>query len=133
MAAKGNRTDLNNKAKKVAKQAATGQTYGVAGQQMQSQSLVAMAPSPTDVANVAPQAPGPMPGRLGAFARPTERPTEPLTAGADFGAGPNSFQAGMPLPANSKEAALSELRAIYAMFPNDDLGSMLDSYMREGI
>lgn len=133
MAAKGNRTDLNNKATKVAKQTVPGQTYGAATQQMQAQSLVPMAPSPTDVSGRAAAPAGPMPGRLGSFARPTERPTEPLTAGADFGAGPGSMQVGMPLPANDKEAALSELRAIYMMFPNDDLGAMLESYMRDGL
>jgi hypothetical protein len=133
MAAKGNRTDLNNKAAKVAKQTVPGQTYGKATEQMTSQSLVPMAPSPTDVAAQKPAQPGPMPGRLGAFGRPTERPDEPVTAGANFGAGPNALQVGMPIQAGSKESALAELRAIYQMFPDDTLGSMIDSYLREGL
>lgn len=129
MAAKPNRTDLNNKATKVAKQTVPGQTYGKATEQMQSQSLVPMAPPPTEM-KAAPV--GPAPGRLGAFARPTERPNEPLTAGVDFGAGAGSMQAGMPMRSGTEEAGLAELRAIYQMYPDDALGSMLDSYLREG-
>ena len=133
MAAKGNRTDLNSPAKKVAKQVAKGQTYGEAGKQMAAQDAVPMAPSPTGMPQPQPQqTQGPLPGRLGSFVRPTERPAEPLTAGADFGPGPNSVRAGMPFRPGSMESAIAELRALYEMYPSDSLGSLLDNYFRGG-
>lgn len=117
-----NRTDLQNVAAKVA----TGQTYGVAKQQMDAQRAVPMGKSPTDVAAVQ----RPVPGTLGSLTRPTERPAEPITAGAPFGAGPSPVAAGIPMPAG--DSALAELRAIYQMFPNDDLADLIDSYTRDG-
>lgn len=117
-----NRTDLQNVAAKVA----TGQTYGAAKQQMDAQRAVPMGKSPTDVAAVQ----RPVPGTLGSLTRPTERPTEPITAGAPFGAGPNPIAAGIPM--SQGDSALAELRAIYQMFPNDDLADLIDSYTRDG-
>ena len=117
-----NRTDLQNVAAKVA----TGQTYGVAKQQMDAQRAVPMGKSPVDVAAVQ----RPVPGTLGSLTRPTERPSEPITAGAPFGAGPSPIAAGIPMP--SGDSALAELRAIYQMFPNDDLADLIDSYTRDG-
>lgn len=117
-----NRTDLQNIAAKVA----TGQTYGVAKQQMDAQRAVPMGKSPVDVAAVQ----RPVPGTLGGLTRPTERPMEPITAGAPFGSGPSPVAAGIPMP--SGDSALAELRAIYQMFPNDDLADLIDSYTRDG-
>ena len=62
-----NRSDLRGG--KVPKMAATGQTYGEAGKQMASQSVVPMAPPPTE--NI----PQVQPGQMGNLLRPTERPT----------------------------------------------------------
>lgn len=115
-----NRSDLRNP--KVAKQAATGQTYGEAGQQLASQSAVPVAPSPTDK-------PVLQPGQLGAFNRPTERPSEPVTAGASFGPGPTPRTQFAPPTA---DPVLVELRALYNAYPSDELADMLDSYVREG-
>ena len=117
-----NRTDLQNVAAKVA----TGQTYGVAKQQMDAQRAVPMGKSPADVAAVQ----RPVPGTLGSLTRPTERPAEPITAGAPFGAGPGPIAAGIPM--TQGDSALAELRAIYQMFPNDDLADLIDSYTRDG-
>lgn len=117
-----NRTDLQNIAAKVA----TGQTYGVAKQQMDAQRAVPMGKSPVDVAAVQ----RPVPGTLGGLTRPTERPMEPITAGAPFGPGPSPVAAGIPMP--SGDSALAELQAIYQMFPNDDLADLIDSYTRDG-
>lgn len=117
-----NRTDLQNVAAKVA----TGQTYGMAKQQMDAQRAVPMGKSPADVAAVQ----RPVPGTLGSLTRPTERPAEPITAGAPFGAGPNPIAAGIPM--SQGDSALAELRAIYQMFPNDDLADLIDSYTRDG-
>lgn len=116
-----NRSDLRGG--KVPKQTTTGQTYGQATQQMQAQSAVPMGQAPTDKPVVAP-------GSLGAFNRPTERPMEPVTAGASFGPGPTPRTQFAPPVVNDK--VLTELRALYADYPSDELADMLDSYVREG-
>lgn len=122
-----NRTDLQNKAGKIAASAATGQTYGEAGAQLAAQRAVPMGQSPTDVAPIQ----RPVPGTLGGFARPTERPMEPITAGANFGAGPNSMQAGIPMQLSGRQQAIEELRAIYSMFPTEDMADLLNAYAEE--
>lgn len=76
-----NRTDLGGQ---VPAQAAPGQPYGAAGEQMAAQRAVPMA------------APMIQPGAQGAFDRPTERPDEPITAGLDIGPGPGSEVLGLP-------------------------------------
>lgn len=110
----------------VAVQAATGQTYGEAGKQIAAQKAVPMGSAQTDV-----QPQRSIPGTLGALTRPTERPSEPITAGAPFGAGPSPMAAGIPMPTGDQ--ALAELRAIYSMYPNDDLADLIDSATREGL
>lgn len=124
-----NRSDLRNTAKLPAK-AATGQTYGEAGKQLAAQRAVPMAAPPTDVAPSATQ-PRVAPGALGPLNRPTERPQEPLTAGAPFGAGPTPQGMQYMGPRNA-DPILDELRALYSQYPNEDLANMLDSYIREG-
>jgi len=119
-----NRFDLQNPAAKIAKSAAKGQTYGKATEQLASQSVVPMGPSPAEVSagRVARQS-----QRLTPIGAPTERPDEPITAGANFGPGPNMFQAGIPM--NTQEMmALEELRAIAQAFPSDDLDDLLSRY-----
>ena len=118
-----NRTDLQNIAAKVA----TGQTYGVAKQQMDAQRAVPMGKSPVDVAAVQ----RPVPGTLGGLTRPTERPMEPITAGAPFGPGPTPSAAGMPMPMSPTASALEEIRAIAQAYGNDDLMDLLDAYGNE--
>lgn len=118
-----NRSDLRNPAQKVARQAAKGQTYGEAGKQMQSQKVVPMAKSPSD-AQVAEPAAGPMPGAI-QFARPTERPNEPGTYGADAGPGPSYSGAGLPQVAQSADPVLQELLVLYKQFPNDGLANLI--------
>lgn len=115
-----NRSDLRGG--KVAKQTVTGQTYGQATQQMEAQSAVPMAPAPTDKPVITP-------GSLGAFNRPTERPNEPVTAGASFGPGPTPRTQFAPM---TNDNVLIELRALYEAYPSDELADMLDSYVREG-
>lgn len=118
-----NRSDLRNPGGKVAKQAATGQTYGEAGRQLAAQSAVPMAAPPTEAQRM-------RPGQLGDLLRPTERPSEPVTAGASFGPGPIPRMEFMP--ARNADPVLDELRALYEMFPSEDLADMIDSYVREG-
>ena len=117
-----NRSDLRGG--KVPKMAATGQTYGEAGKQMASQSAVPMAAPPTE--NI----PQVQPGQMGNLLRPTERPTEPVTAGASFGPGPTPMTQ-FAVPRNN-DPVLNELRGLYQAFPSEELADMLDSYIREG-
>jgi hypothetical protein len=127
-----NRSDLRNPAKKMAAKAAPGQTYGEAGKQVAAQRAVPMAAPPTDVAPTAtPQQPRVAPGSMGPLSRPTERPNEPVTAGAPFGPGRTQQLGGYIGPRNS-DPILDELRALYATYPSDELADMLDSYIREG-
>jgi hypothetical protein len=117
-------SDIQAGTNRVAIQAATGQTYGEAGKQIAAQRAVPMGTPPTEVQR-------PVPGTLGSLTRPTERPMEPITAGAPFGAGPSPVGAGIPQPTGDN--ALEELRMIYQMFPNDDLADLIDSYTRDGL
>ena len=117
-------SDIQAGTNRVAIQAATGQTYGKATEQMNAQRAVPMGAPPTEVQR-------PVPGTLGSLTRPTERPMEPITAGANFGAGPSAVGAG--IPQSTGDNALEELRMIYQMFPNDDLADLIDSYTRDGL
>lgn len=117
-----NRSDLRGG--KLPKTAAQGQAYGQAGAQMASQAAVPMAPSPTDTPS-----PRVQPGQMGSLLRPTERPNEPVTAGASFGPGPTPQTQYAP---PTTDAVLMELRSLYNSYPSEELADMLDSYVREG-
>ena len=119
MAAYAQRTDLNS--------SAMTPQYGGIKALADAQKAVPMGASPA----AAPQIQRPVPGAAGPLTRPTERPLEPVTAGANFGPGPSAMQAGIPIPTGDQ--ALAELRAIYAMYPNDDLADLIDSATREGL
>lgn len=121
-----NRFDLQNPAAKVAKAAAKGQTYGKATEQLASQKAVPMGAPPTEVL-AARTAKRPAPVALSA---PTQRPDEPITAGAQFGPGPNMYQAGIP-SITSNQLALQEIRQIAMMFPSEDLDDLLARYGME--
>jgi hypothetical protein len=122
-----NRTDLQNPMAKMAATAAKGQAYGEAGKQIAAQQAVPMGSSP------APSMPqGVAPGSMGALDRMTERPNEPITAGADFGAGINMTQAGIPTVAPGFNDVIEELKVLYSQFPNSDLGNLLSSLLNEG-
>ena len=117
-------SDIQAGTNRVAIQAATGQTYGEAGKQIAAQRAVPMGTPPTE----APQIQRPVPGTLGALTRPTERPMEPITAGANFGAGPNAIAAGIPIPQSPDARAIDEIRAIAQLYGSDDLLDLLDAY-----
>ena len=122
-----NRTDLQNPAAKMAATAAKGQAYGEAGKQIAAQQAVPMGASP------APSMPqGVSPGSMGALDRMTERPAEPITAGADFGAGPNMAQAGITTTLPGFNDTLEELKVLFRQFPNDDLAGLLSAMQYEG-
>ena len=117
MAAYAQRTDLNS--------SAMTPQYGGIKALADAQKAVPMGPSPT---GAAPQMQRPMPGELGSLTRPTESPDEPITAGADFGPGPNSLAAGIPIVRSSNVVAIEELRSIAQMYASDDLLDLLDAY-----
>lgn len=122
-----NRTDLQNPAAKMAATAAKGQAYGEAGKQIAAQQAVPMGASP------APSMPqGVPPGSMGSLDRMTERPAEPITAGADFGAGPNMAQAGITTTLPGFNDTLEELKVLFRQFPNDDLAGLLSAMQYEG-
>jgi hypothetical protein len=64
--------------------------------------------------------------------RPTDRPDEPITAGANFGPGPNAMQAGIRPRLVPEDNLLETLQALYAMYPNEELGLMLSKYGNRG-
>lgn len=118
--AKGQRTDLNTAQARVKRMAAKNQTYGKATEQMESQRAVPMGAGPTQVQ-------GPTPGGA-LFSRPTERPNEPITAGAPFGDGIGPMAAGVPMY-NPRESAIEEIRMIADMDQNEDLQNLLSRWM----
>ena len=97
-----NRTDLNTN-RTLPVKAAPGQVYGQAAAQEQAQQAVPMgAPGATaPPGGGGPAAPPPQPaippGGFGDIHRPTERPLEPVTAGAALGPGPGTEALGAPV------------------------------------
>lgn len=121
-------SDVQAGTNRVAVQAATGQTYGKATEQMNAQRAVPMGASPTEVQR-------PVPGTIGTLTRGTERPQEPVTAGAPFGAGPGPSMAGIAPntapPAGSKQDLVERVRAIYSMYPNPNLMALMTALEAE--
>ena len=111
-----------------AMQAARGQTYGKATQQMEAQRAVPMRRQPEEIAARQAARQAPLPDFFGE----TRRPAEPITAGAPFGAGPGPVGAGIPMIPPAADNVMQELQAIYARFPNSDLADLIDSTLREG-
>ena len=111
-AAYSNRSDLNSR---LPAQAATGQPYGQAGQQLAAQQAVPMGspPVPPPAQGAAPTDQGnhPEPGSLGDFLMPTVRPDEHVMTGAPTGpgAGPEVLPALAPDPVVKGLAILNSL------------------------
>ena len=58
---------------------------------------------------------------------PSQRPDEPVTAGADFGPGPGSEALPMsPDVMAQADPIEAELRALYAAYPNEDLRELIE-------
>lgn len=96
----------------------TGQTYGEASRQQASQRAVRPGAPPTEGGM---GGPGPLP-----LTRPSERPNEPVTAGAALGegVGPEGLEAGGIAP-GSREDSLLRLRAIVSRYPSPALLQLL--------
>lgn len=125
MAEYPNRSDLRNPATRQV--AFTGQTYGEATRQAAAQQQVkpGSAPSTVDAQQMAgQQVARPRPGAQ-PLSRPTERPNEPITAGANFGAGPNAQQAGVVPRIVPVDNVVETVRALFALYPSDELGRLL--------
>lgn len=130
-----NRSDLRGG--KVAVKAVPGQTYGEAGKQMAAQRAVPMATPPTDQAPAPVQSQPPAtPGQVTDLLGPTQRPDEPITAGAPFGAGPgtevfNGFPPVNPTSTNpfvqsgSKYDLLDQVKYAYSKYPNPALMQLM--------
>lgn len=126
----GNRSDLRNPATRQVR--FTGQTYGEGAAQARSQQAVPPGSAPATVdaqAMAARQAPRPGAQPL---LRPTERMDEPITAGANFGPGPNAQQAGVMMRIIPVDETMETLRALYAAYPNEELANMLSKYGNKG-
>lgn len=115
-----NRTDLRNP---MSKAKFTGQGYGQATQQAQSQAAVPAGPSPTDMVQPA----GPTPGQVTDLTGTSQRPNEPISMGMPFGAGPGPEVFGVNnQPAPGSNADLAErVRAIASLYPNPALLQLL--------
>ena len=114
-----NRSDLRNAATRQVR--FTGQTYGQGAQQARSQQAVSPGTSPATLQGqqaAAVQRPRPGANPLG---RPTERPNEPITAGAPFGAGPSPVEAGITPRFIQTDEIEEQLQALYQAYPNEGL------------
>ena len=125
MADYSNRSDLRNPATSTAR--FTGQTYGEATQQAQSQQMVRPGVSPTTV-DAQQMAARPRPGQQ-PLNRPTERPNEPLTAGAPFGPGPGPMEMQVRPRMLPGGDVVDRLVALYNMYPNDQLRVLIQRMM----
>lgn len=95
---------------------ATNQQYGMALAQRKAQQAVPMGQSPTTVTAPTPQRV--TPGSLTPLTAPTARPQEPITAGANFGPGPNSLAIGMIPQIGSNDDLIMRVKAIASQFPS---------------
>ena len=103
--------------------------------QMQQQTSAIMAGNPTAAAQVntssASQAPQ-TPSTIGMF-EPTNNPDEPVTAGMDFGPGPDSSVLGMPNLPKDDDPAIRAIQALYMQNPrNEDLRLIIQTLGEEG-
>lgn len=125
-----NRTDLQNVAvqagKKLAVKTPPSSQYGEATKLRQAQQAVPMGQAPTDSVGQV-NAQRPRPGQMGPLTRATDFPNEPITSGADFGAGMNSLQAGVPMM-DDTDNAVTELLNIARLYPDSGLADLIDKY-----
>ena len=91
-------------------------TYGDAADSRRRQQAVPMGVAAVPQMAAATPSAGPRP-QLIPLDAPSQRPDEPITAGADFGPGPNSVDVGLPPPVGGKDDLSLRLRAIASQFP----------------
>lgn len=133
MAGYGNRTDLIGQGKKklpVSAGSAKGKKRGTVTAQREAQKAVPMGAAP-DVAS-APVAPRRQLPNVSPLSGPSDRPNEPITAGVDFGPGPSSAQAGIPIAQSASNDARENLIYLNNLYPNSDLADLISSLTPEG-
>jgi len=123
-----NRSDLRDAATRQVQ--FTGQTYGEGAAQARAQQMVPPGAPPTAVQGQQMARPRPGAQPLG---RPTERPQESITAGADFGPGPNAMEAGLRPRIIPNDDVMTRLREVYLLYPNDGLRMLLNRYGKNTI
>jgi hypothetical protein len=102
--------------------------YGESELLKQRQQAMPVAQAPTDsVGRVNARKAGPRPGGMKPLVRPSERSTEPITQGADFGPGLNALQSGI-MPTNPRQDAVNELRMLANIYPSSGILDLLDKY-----
>lgn len=110
-----------------AMQAARGQTYGKRKEQEEAQRAVPMGRAPVEM-QAQEAARRPQPNQPGEFLAPSSRPTEPITSGAPVGPGA-SFVPGLAMSeAEMMDDAIRELRAIFELYPSQELADILQFY-----
>ena len=126
-----NRSDLRDAATRQVR--FTGQTYGEGAAQERAQQMVPPGAPPTAVQGQQMGAQSrPRPGAQ-PLGRASDRPGEPITAGADFGPGPNAMEAGLRPRIIPNDDVLTRLREIYLLHPNDGLRMLLNRYGQQTI
>ena len=103
--------------------------YGDSARELAQQRVVPMASgdlsAPQGVpaaGSAAPAAPPVVPGSLGALDAPTARPSEPFSAGADFGPGPGADALGLPTP---QDDVMLKLRALWKAYPLPEIAELI--------
>lgn len=123
-----NRSDLRNPATR--KVAFTGQTYGEGAAQARAQQAVSPGSAPSDV-QAQRMAPRPRPGAVN-LTGPSQRPDEPITAGAPFGSGPGPMTAGVQPRIIPYDDVLITLQLLNQMYPSEALQQLLERYTTDG-
>lgn len=115
-----NRSDLN--ARRLPITTGRGQPYGTATAQSQAQQAVPMARPGLTTPGTPPEAAAAVPRASVPLDAPTSRPDEPVTSGLPIGsgAGPESLFAPMT------DSTSLEIRALYQLFPNNYLLSLIE-------
>jgi len=117
-----NRSDLRDAATRQVR--FTGQTYGEGASQARAQRAVPPGAPPAVVQGQQAGAQA-RPSVRGALMRPTERPDEPVTAGAPFGPGPTGPQMGINPKILPDDTLTDRMLALYELFPSDRLRMLI--------
>lgn len=106
---------------------ASNQQYGMRLAQQKAQQAVPMGQSPVTVPSPIQRQRRVAPGTLTPLTAPTARPDEPITAGANFGPGPNAMGAGiMPVPEPTDDV-LNKLVYLNNLYPNKDVENLISA------
>ena len=106
--------------------------YGKGKEQMEQQTAATMAGNPVAASAQSAATPPTLPPAVGMF-EPTQRPEEPITAGMDFGPGPDSSILGIPNVPKEPDPAIAAIQTLYLQNPrNEDLRLIVQTLQDEG-